>query len=204
MKAIGDAGDFACGCVMRRSFARRFASAAASPTRRVAIPPPQLGAAAGYTQLITPDGQVQRQPGSAVALPVTAADREVANGRRGQFPSDPRVDGVHVRVLTTPMQVGVGAFQVARPLDEVDRTLGRLGAILGGMTLAAGILAAGAGRLAVRGVMAPVRRLAETAQHVSSTRDLSQRIEADGQDEVSDLARQFNGMLDAHKPSPGG
>lgn len=57
-------------------------------------PAAALGAPAGYTQLITPDGQVQRQPGSAVALPVTAADREVANGRRGQFPSDPRVDGV--------------------------------------------------------------------------------------------------------------
>jgi HAMP domain-containing protein len=107
-------------------------------------------------------------------------------------------------VLTTPMQVGVGEFQVARPLDEVDRTLGRLGAILGGMTLAAGILAAGAGRLAVRGVMAPVRRLAETAQHVSSTRDLSRRIEADGQDEVSDLATAVQRDARRAQTEPGG
>jgi two-component system sensor histidine kinase MprB len=43
----------------------------------------------------------------------------------------------------------------------------------------------------------PVAQLTATAEHVASTRDLSQRIDAQGEDEVSRLARAFNTMLEA-------
>jgi two-component system sensor histidine kinase MprB len=42
-----------------------------------------------------------------------------------------------------------------------------------------------------------VRRLTATAEHVSETRDLSQRIEAAGDDELARLATSFNTMLEA-------
>lgn len=63
----------------------------------------------------------------------------------------------------------------------------------------AGVIAlvvTGAGGWLVAGrVLAPVRRVRETAENISET-DLSQRIEVSGNDDVAQLARTFNGMLD--------
>jgi two-component system sensor histidine kinase MprB len=53
------------------------------------------------------------------------------------------------------------------------------------------------GRLATRAAVKPVASLTETAEHVARTRDLSQRIAADGDDELSRLAGSFNTMLEA-------
>src|SRR5439155_25901014 len=47
----------------------------------------------------------------------------------------------------------------------------------------------------------PVRRLTETTEHVTETGDLSQRIEAGGQDELGRLATSFNTMLAALEES---
>lgn len=44
-------------------------------------------------------------------------------------------------------------------------------------------------------ILAPVRRLTDTARSISE-RDLSERIPVTGNDEVGELARTFNGMLD--------
>ena len=52
-------------------------------------------------------------------------------------------------------------------------------------------------RLATRTAIRPVVQLTETAEHVATTRDLSRRIEAQGEDEVSRLASSFNTMLEA-------
>jgi signal transduction histidine kinase len=49
--------------------------------------------------------------------------------------------------------------------------------------------------LAVGRVLAPLRDVAETARSISET-DLSQRIEVHGNDEIAELARTFNDMLD--------
>jgi two-component system sensor histidine kinase MprB len=43
----------------------------------------------------------------------------------------------------------------------------------------------------------PVTDLTETAEHVARTRDLSRRIEAQGEDELARLAASFNTMLEA-------
>lgn len=45
--------------------------------------------------------------------------------------------------------------------------------------------------------MTPVRRLTEATEHVTTTSDLSTRIEVEGNDEISRLAVSFNAMLDA-------
>jgi two-component system sensor histidine kinase MprB len=62
-------------------------------------------------------------------------------------------------------------------------------------------LAAALGLLVARAALAPVRRLTETAERVSETRDLSERIDVDGKDELSRLATSFNTMLAALEES---
>ena len=106
------------------------------------------------------------------------------------------VNGTHVRVLTSPVGGGL-AVQVARPLDEVDRSLHRLGFILIVVTVSGVGLAAGLGALVARAAVAPVRRLTEATEHVTSTTDLTQRIDAGGKDELARLATSFNAMLEA-------
>src|SRR5262249_50677016 len=92
---------------------------------------------------------------------------------------------------------GDSAVIVARPLDEVDHALGVLRWALGLLALAGIGLAVLFSRLATRTAVRPVAELTATAEHVASTRDLSQRIAAQGEDEVSRLARAFNTMLEA-------
>ena len=65
-----------------------------------------------------------------------------------------------------------------------------------------GILVASALGLAVaRTALAPVRRLTETAEHVTETGDLSQRIDVSSTDELGRLAASFNTMLAALEES---
>jgi two-component system sensor histidine kinase MprB len=63
---------------------------------------------------------------------------------------------------------------------------------LGGVGLAGGL-----GLLVTRTATRPVRELSDTAEHVARTRDLSRRIDASGDDELSRLAASFNTMLGA-------
>ncbi len=56
-------------------------------------------------------------------------------------------------------------------------------------------MAALAGFLVARATLRPLRELSETAERVRATRDLSERIEIDGTDELATLAHTFNAML---------
>ena len=66
-----------------------------------------------------------------------------------------------------------------------------LAVMFGGIALAAAL-----GRLAGRRVLAPLAEVAQAAQHISETDDLSQRIHIHADDEVGQLATRFNAMLD--------
>jgi two-component system sensor histidine kinase MprB len=120
----------------------------------------------------------------------------VASGARPPFFSDREIAGAHVRVFTAAAGDG-SAVIVARPLGEVDHALFTLRWALGLLALAGIGLAVLLSRLATRTAVRPVAELTATAEHVASTRDLSQRIAAAGEDEVSRLARAFNTMLEA-------
>jgi two-component system, OmpR family, sensor histidine kinase MprB len=123
-----------------------------------------------------------------------AAVSEVANGRRAAYFSDQRVHGGDVRVYTARSGNGV-AVVVARPLGEVEHSLFVLRWALGILALIGIGLAVLFSRLATRAAVKPVADLTATAEHVATTRDLSQRIEAQGEDELSRLATAFNTML---------
>lgn len=169
--------------------------------RFLAIPPPSLGGAAGYTQIVTSAGEPIRPPGETLELPITDRDRAAARGEVDRpFFSDADVEGTHIRVLTVPLDGGY-ALQISRPLDEVDSSLARIRRWLVLVAVAGMGLAAALGLLVARAVLVPVRRLTKTTEHVTETRDLSQRIDEHGRDELARLASSFNTMLAALESS---
>ena len=163
---------------------------------RIDLPDVPFGGASGFGQIVSSDGEVFREEGATVTLPVDDRVREVAAGRQDAFLEDMVASGSHLRILTAKLRPGF-AVQLARPLDEVGRTLNRLGLILLAVALGGVALAAGLGTLVARAAVSPVRRLTDAAEHVTSTTDLTQRIEVKGSDEISRLADRFNRMLAA-------
>jgi len=159
------------------------------------LPDPLLGGAGGYAQLVTASGGVFRRPDAQIPLPSVGA-RQVAAGTRAPYFEDATVADTRVRILTAKYADGI-AIQIARPLDEVDKTLDRLAGFLTAISAAGIALAALLGLLVSRTAVSPVRRLTETAEHVTATRDLSQRIAMPGKDELGRLAGSFNSMLSA-------
>jgi two-component system sensor histidine kinase MprB len=122
--------------------------------------------------------------------------QQVAQGKRAPFIADRDIQGERMRVLVSRGPNELAIF-VARPLAEVDSALGTLRWALGLLALAGIALAVVLSRLATRTAIRPVAELTETAEHVATTRDLSRRIDAQGDDEVSRLATSFNTMLEA-------
>ena len=165
------------------------------------IRPEPYGGAAVLTQLVRADGQAITPPESP-QLPVSARVVRAAAGEIDEpFYEDASVEGTHVRVLTIPLGEEGYALQVARSLEEVDRSLSRIRRWLLAIALVGIGLAAALGLAVARAVLAPVQRLTRTAEEVSETRDLSRRIESSGTDELSRLATTFNTMLGALEDS---
>ena len=167
-----------------------------SPFNKLVLPAPTLGGATGYVQLFQSNGQVLRSETKGSLLPVTAATRAVAAGRRGAFFSDATVGGTPVRILTERAPEG-GVWQVALPLSDVDSTLTHLKLVLALVCLGGIALAAALGLLVSRAALVPVRRLTGAAERVARTQDLGHRIQASEEDELGRLAGSFNTMLAA-------
>lgn len=107
---------------------------------------------------------------------------------------------------------GVGTVDfLALPLEESDRTLGvfvvaiygdvereEVAQVIGTMSVVGVVAIVVASAFAWFGsgrILAPIRRLTETAETISD-RDIDQRIDVTGDDDVARLARTFNAMLD--------
>jgi two-component system, OmpR family, sensor histidine kinase MprB len=161
---------------------------------------PEFGQAAVYVQLVKANGTTFVPPLQDVQLPVGATVVSIAQNEGGPAWADADVGGVHMRVHTLPLASGY-ALEVARPLTEVDQSLRKIGIFLV-LIAAAGVAGAAAlGLIVARAALAPVKRLTDTAETVTATGDLSQRIELDGNDELSRLAASFNSMLAALEES---
>jgi two-component system sensor histidine kinase MprB len=162
----------------------------------VVLPAQGFGGASGYAQLVAPDGHILRSGGARAALPVTAAARDVAAGRRNAFFSDATVAGTPMRVFTERAPGGA-VWQVALPLTDVNSTLRRLLLVLAAVSVGGILLAAALGLLVSRAALVPVRRLIAATQRVASTQDLAHRIPTRQGDELGRLAASFNTMLGA-------
>ncbi len=103
-----------------------------------------------------------------------------------------------VRYLAVPLvgnETSGGVFVVNVLLEnQLDRVEGvvRVGALVLGSIF---VIASAVAWVAAGEVLRPLRLLSETTRSITDT-DLSRRIPAEGDDEIADLARTFNEMLD--------
>jgi two-component system, OmpR family, sensor histidine kinase MprB len=159
------------------------------------LPTTELGGSVGLAQVTLSNGNIIKSA-SGAALPTTEADREVAAGKRGEAFQDATIRGVHTRVLTMRGPEG-STLKIAKPLTDVDDTLGRLRWILFAVTIGGIGLASGFGVAVSRAATRPLGRLTATAEQVTATGELHHRIEPEGDDEPGRLAASFNAMLAA-------
>jgi two-component system sensor histidine kinase MprB len=170
-------------------------------------PFPGLSASAGgrapYAQIAGADGSVLRSLGE-LTLPVDSATRAVAAGHLNSRLADTTTNGIHLRIYTfrtqavdrVTGQLQPVAIQLARPLASVDHILSHLRLILALLVVGGIALAAALGRIAARRVLAPLAEVAQTAEQIGETDDLSHRLRIHADDEVGQLATRFNHMLE--------
>lgn len=129
--------------------------------------------------------------------PPASLERQWARGDRplrGEFTSGVgAVDYLAVPLERAGQPLGVFVVAIYGDIDrdeiaQVVSTMGLVGVVA--IVVAAGIAWFGAGR-----ILAPIRRLTQTAETISD-RAFDQRIEVDGDDDVARLGRTFNAMLD--------
>jgi len=163
------------------------------------LPSSPLGAHAGYAQVVSSDGDVQRPPrprASRIELAAGTRVAAVAGGAAPPYFYDAALGGTPVRVFVSRFGPG-RALQAALSLQDIDTTMSRLAWVLSVIDLAGVALAAVVGRVLGRTAMRPVQRLLHSVRYVAATQDLSRRMPAAGQDELSALAQSFNSMLEA-------
>ena len=140
-----------------------------------------------YLQVISTSGD-----GAAIELPCMSRAEDVAAGDPPSLlllrdirvsSDDGGTQSLHVRVYAEKVADGFAA-QVARPLDEVDHTLGRLGTYLLIIGVGGVVIAGALGMLVGAAALRPVGQLTEVAEEVAATRDLSRRIGTSSRDEA--------------------
>lgn len=164
--------------------------------------PASVGGGAPIWQVVTTDG-VSCSDGN-VTLPIDSGAASFASGNDGggAYLHNVNVGGTVLRVFTVPVSASNGfgtvpaALQLARPLSPVENVLSELRVVLfllcaGGIALAACL-----GRLAASRVLAPLAEVAQTAEHITDTEDLTSRIQYHADDEVGQLATRFNAMIE--------
>jgi two-component system sensor histidine kinase MprB len=148
-----------------------------------------------FMQVVDDDGEIVTTFDDR-PLPVTADVLAVARGEREETYFDANIDGTSVRVYVTSAGRGT-ALQVGRSLTEVEQALRQLVLTLTAISLAAVGLAAVIGRFVAAAAAAPVHRVAEAAEAVAQTGELSHHIAVPSGDDLGRLAASFNEMLDA-------
>jgi two-component system sensor histidine kinase MprB len=163
---------------------------------------PAFGGAAGFVQLITPNGTVCSGTGEKLEIPSDARAKALARSGSGQYYADKTVDGTDIRVLVTGAGFR-GALEVALPLADVDHTLSHE-LLLMVIIAAAGIaLAALLGLLVARTALSPIARFTRQTEAIAAQPALleTERVDVSGNDELARLGRTFNATLDALEQS---
>lgn len=123
---------------------------------------------------------------------------ETALRVRGPIYSTIAQPDARIRVLSVPLPEGDPrgeGMQIAIPLTEFDRMVAAQNRLAMGLVPLAILLAGAVGGFLARRAITPVRQLTQTAASVSD-QDLTQRLAVNGTDELADLSRTFNAMLD--------
>jgi two-component system, OmpR family, sensor kinase len=156
-----------------------------------------------YVEIVGTDGTIlDKSPALGnEQLPVDPGVATVAAGRRDAFTYETSVGPYHLRVRAVGLidrasGTPVGSVLVAASVQEADETLARLRGILILAGIAGIALAAALGWRSARTALKPVEEIGATAQEIGATGDLSRRVSSDRTDELGQLTRAFNTMLD--------
>lgn len=152
------------------------------------------------TQVVDTRGEVVLALGE-VELPINTETIEIANDpTRGISRSTVTIAGDKYRMLTVPL-LGGGALQLAKNINDLQRAqramrgwqyaLGPLGIIFAGL----------AGWWVARRTARPIQQLANAAEDIARTQDLSTTLNIHGDREIDQLANSFNSMLAALRNS---
>ena len=118
----------------------------------------------------------------------------VTSSRRGTF----RLDDGAVRYLAVPVLIERrqrGVFVVTHDLRHEAAEVDEASRVATAVSLAVLLLASLVAFVIAGRVLAPLRELTETARSITET-DFTRRIEVEGDDELAELGRTFNAMLD--------
>ena len=142
--------------------------------------------------------QLIRPNGTAVAacetVPISDRDNEIATTGRGRQFRTVSIEGERFRILTQGYDE-LGAVQFARSLEITDDTLRSLIFRIAAFGAVGALLAGALGWLWAKRATEPVSQLGQAAERIARTRDLGERIEVGGDDEIAGLATSFNSML---------
>ena len=130
------------------------------------LPPQAFGGASGTFTLFKRGGGTYVPKGQSYEIPSTPAIRALAAAGHGQFYTDMRVDGTHIRVLVTGIG-DKGALAVALPLTTVDNALSNqlvLLLVIGGAGI---LLAVLFGLLVARTALAPITRFTSQTESIA-------------------------------------
>jgi two-component system, OmpR family, sensor histidine kinase MprB len=148
------------------------------------------------TQVVDTTGTVVLALGE-VELPVTDKTLQIANDPSGNvFRSTVTINGDKYRMLTVPL-TGGGALQLAKDINDLQRAqnavrgwqfaLGPIGIMFAGL----------AGWWVARRTARPIQQLADAAEDIARTQNLSTKLDIHGDYEIEQLANSFNAMLAA-------
>ncbi|ATL31451.1 HAMP domain-containing sensor histidine kinase [Streptomyces formicae] len=151
-------------------------------------------------QVVSAKGTVRQLSPGAVRLPVSEAALRVAGTGRGESRADIDVDGTEYGVLTRPLPGG-GAVMVGQSYEGAARVDDAFLWRVSLTTAAAVALSALLSWLVLGRVLRPVRHLARTTAHITTTGNLSAPLPPAGSDEIGQLTRSFDTMLTALRRS---
>ncbi len=146
-----------------------------------------------YYQVILPGGGTVNAGADDLVLPVPAPDEVTTEAPtlRSAW-----VDGLHLRIVTV-YQPEAGVFvQLGRPLTEADETLRRLAVMLAVTGLLGIAVAGGLGLVVARSALKPVDDLRVSLSDITASRSLGTRVDVSSGDEIAELGRAFNRLLD--------
>lgn len=148
------------------------------------------------TQVVDTDGTVVLSLGE-VQLPVTNKTLQIANNPTSNvFRSSVTINGDKYRMLTVSL-TGGGALQLAKDINDLQRAqnavrgwqfaIGPIGIVFAGL----------AGWWVARRTARPIQQLADAAEDIARTQNLSTKLDIHGDHEIEQLATSFNTMLAA-------
>ena len=148
------------------------------------------------TQVVDTAGTVVLALGE-VELPVTDKTLQIANDPSGNvFRSTVTINGDKYRMLTVPL-TGGGALQLAKDINDLQRAQNAVR----GWQFALGpigiMFAGSAGWWVARRTARPIQQLADAAEDIARTQNLSTKLDIHGDHEIEQLANSFNAMLAA-------